>query len=366
MTGEPLLGFVDLVGALRRGGVPASAERVQAMLRALDELGDLYWAGRLTLCGSPQDIAAYDGVLAAYVEGRDGQRPPLRRPWDPPGLRRTLFATAKRDAMGEDASPQRETLAVQASPIEVLRHRDLAELSVVERAEANRLLAMLATASPQRPGRRFRPEHRGVIDPRRSARAILRVGGEPARLARRSRKPRARRLVLLIDVSGSMAPYADGLLRFAHAAVRHRPHSTEVFALGTRLTRLTAAMATPDPDAALRAAGALIPDWRGGTRLGESLGAFLRGYGHRGMARRAAVVVFSDGWEHGDAVPLRAAAERLARLAHRVVWATPHAARPGFEPLAGGLVAVLPHVDALLSGHSVAALEELVREVCRA
>jgi uncharacterized protein with von Willebrand factor type A (vWA) domain len=255
---------------------------------------------------------------------------------------------------------------VQASPVEVLRHRDLAELSIVERAEANRLLALLATTAPVRPSRRFRPDHRGVVDHRRSARAMLRVGGEPARLARRSRKPRPRRLVLLVDVSGSMAPYADGLLRFAHAAIRHRPRSTEVFALGTRLTRLTGVLSTPDPDTALRAAGAVIPDWRGGTRLGESLDAFLRGYGHRGMARRAVVVVFSDGWEHGDGAPLTAAAARLARLAHRVVWATPHAARPGFAPLAGGLVAVLPHVDALLSGHSVAALEELVREVCRA
>jgi uncharacterized protein with von Willebrand factor type A (vWA) domain len=364
MSDEPLAGLVDLVDALRRGGVPASAQRVQTMLRALAETGDLYWSGRLTLCGSPQDIAAYDAVLAGYFDRGDGRRAPPPRPWNPPGVRHSLFARAGSAAAAGEGEP--ETLAVQASPVEVLRHRDLAELSIVERAEANRLLALLATAAPERSGRRYRAAPAGQLDPRRSARAILRVGGEPARLSWRARRPRPRRVVLLIDVSGSMAPYADGLLRFAHAAVRNRPHSTEAFALGTRLTRLTAALGTPDPDAALRAAGALIPDWRGGTRLGESIGGFLRGYGHRGMARRAVVVVFSDGWEHGDAEPLRVAAQRLARLAHRVVWATPHAARPGFAPLAGGLVAVLPHVDALLSGHSIAALEELVREVCRA
>jgi uncharacterized protein len=362
---EPLLGIVDLVGALRRGGVPASAERVQAMLRAVDEVGDLYWAGRLTLCGSPEDLMRYDMAFAAYFAGRNHVRPPTATPWARPVLRQALFATGRREG-DNGASPQPEILAVQASPVEVLRHRDLSQLSMVEREEINRLIALLATATPRRPSRRYRPDSRGVLDPRRSARAILRVGGEPAKLAWRSRRRRPRRLVLLVDVSGSMAPYADGLLRFAHAAVRNRPHSTEVFALGTRLTRLTAAMATKDPDVALRAAGEVIPDWRGGTRLGESLNAFLRGYGHRGMARRAAVVVFSDGWEHGDPAPLQAAAAHLARLAHRVVWATPHAARPGFAPLAGGLVAVLPHVDALLSGHSVAALEELIREVCRA
>jgi len=365
MTAEPLLGFVDLAGALRRAGVPASPERVQAMLGAFDALGDLYWAGRLTLCGSPDDLAKYDAAFAAYFGGRAGGRQQAETPWARPVLQQALFAAA-RAGEGSEASPRPETLAVQASPVEVLRHRDLSQLSTVERDEVNRLLALLATATPRRPSRRYRPDSRGALDPRRSARSILRVGGEPARLAHRSRKARPRRLVLLIDVSGSMAPYADGLLRFAHAAARNRPQSTEVFALGTRLTRLTAAMATKDADAALRAAGAAIPDWRGGTRLGESLTAFLRGYGHRGMARRAAVVVFSDGWEHGDAEPLRAAAAHLARLAHRVIWATPHAARPGFAPLAGGLVAVLPHVDALLSGHSIAALEDLIREVCRA
>jgi uncharacterized protein with von Willebrand factor type A (vWA) domain len=247
--------------------------------------------------------------------------------------------------------------------VEVLRHRDLAGLSIVERAEVRQLLALLAPVAPVRPGRRPKPAYRGSIDARRSARAMLHAGGEPARLCRRTRRPKPRRLVLLIDVSGSMAPYADSLLRFAHAAVRQRPHATEVFAFGTRLTRLTGALGRPDPDAALAHAGALIPDWSGGTRLGEALSAFLREYGHRGMARRAVVVVFSDGWERGDPGLLAAAAARLARLAHRVVWATPHAGRPGFAPVAGGLAAVLPHVDALLSGHSLAALEEIVREI---
>jgi uncharacterized protein with von Willebrand factor type A (vWA) domain len=195
---------------------------------------------------------------------------------------------------------------------------------------------------------------------------MLRAGGEPVRLLRRRPRPRPRRLVLLVDVSGSMAPYADGVLRFAHAAVRCRPRATEAYSLGTRLTRITPALRQRDAEAALAAAGALIPDWRGGTRLGDGLRTFLRRDGHRGMARRAVVVVFSDGWERGDASQLAAAAAHLARLAYRVIWVSPHAGRPGFAPLAGGLAAVLPHLDALVAGHSLAALEELVREVGRA
>jgi uncharacterized protein with von Willebrand factor type A (vWA) domain len=194
-------------------------------------------------------------------------------------------------------------------------------------------------------------------------RSTLRALGEPARLARRHRRARPRRLVLLVDVSGSMAPYADALLRFAHAAVRCRPQSTEVFTLGTRLTRVTKALRSTDPETALAAASAAIPDWSGGTRLGDGLAAFVTRYAHPGLARRATVVVFSDGWERGDTAPLAEAVARLRRLVHRLVWVSPHRGRPGFAPTAGGLAAVLPHLDALLAGHSLAALAELAESL---
>lgn len=189
---------------------------------------------------------------------------------------------------------------------------------------------------------------------------MLRAGGEPLRLARRTRRVRSRRLVLLIDVSGSMAPYADALLRFAHAAVRRRPRSTEVFTVGTRLTRVTRALRARDPDVALAHAGRAIPDWRGGTRLGETLRAFLDRWGQRGTARQAVVVLASDGWERGDPALLGEQLARLSRLAYRVVWVNPHAGRVGYQPLTGGMVAALPHLDAFVAGHSLAALTELV------
>jgi uncharacterized protein with von Willebrand factor type A (vWA) domain len=173
--------------------------------------------------------------------------------------------------------------------------------------------------------------------------------------------------VLLVDVSGSMNAYADALLRFAHTAShRLRGPSTEVFTLGTRLTRVTREMAHRDADATLLGIAETVPDWSGGTRLGELMKRFLDEWGQRGMARGAVVVILSDGWERGDAELLGEQMARLHRLAHRVVWANPRAGRPGFAPLAAGMAAALPHVDDFVSGHSLAALERLASVVAGA
>jgi uncharacterized protein with von Willebrand factor type A (vWA) domain len=205
------------------------------------------------------------------------------------------------------------------------------------------------------------------VDRRRTLQRVLHAGGEPTRLAWQRRRSRPRRVVLLVDVSGSMSAYADALLRFAHAATRRlRGPGTEVFTLGTRLTRVTREMAARDADAALRAVADAVPDWSGGTRLGELVKQFLDDWGQRGTARGAVVVVLSDGWERGDATLLGEQMARLHRLAHRVVWANPRAGRPGFAPLAAGMAAALPHVDDFVSGHSLAALERLAAVVAGA
>lgn len=163
-----------------------------------------------------------------------------------------------------------------------------------------------------------------------------------------------------------MEPYADHLLRLAHRVVRSAPASTEALTMGTRLTRVTPAMRLHDPAAALAAAGRTVPDWSGGTRLGEVLEVFLDRHGQRGMARGAVVVVFSDGWERGDPALLAGQAVRLRRLAHRLIWVNPHRGKPGYLPLQGGIVAVAPALDALLAGHSLATFEELVGVIARA
>jgi uncharacterized protein len=356
---ETLAGFAR---TLRAAGVDASPDRLQAMLAALGHLdvldpADVYWAGRLTLCGCHDDLARYDRAFAAYFAGERGG--PLRRastieivrPVAAPGTE-----PAPADDEGENSPPQADAAA--ASLIEILRHRDIATLTAAERAEVRSHLALLSPIGPLRPSRRYQRAHRGPLDVRRTVRATLRRGGEPVRMLRHRHRPRSRRLVLIVDVSGSMALYADALLRFAHAAARRRP-GTEVFTLGTRMTRVSTQMRERDPGAALAAVAEAIPDWSGGTRLGELVKLFLDRWGQRGLARGAVVVVASDGWERGDAAVLGEQMARLRRLAHRVVWVNPHKARPGYAPLTAGMAAALPHVDDFVEGHSLAALAEL-------
>jgi uncharacterized protein with von Willebrand factor type A (vWA) domain len=266
---------------------------------------------------------------------------------------------------GDPNGDDQARAATAASRREVLRHKDITTLSVAERAELRRLVARLAPRVGRRRTRRYGAASRGAVDLERTVRRMLRDGGEPSRLARKARRRKPRRLVLLADVSGSMEPYADSLLRFAHAAVRAAPFNVEVFTLGTRLTRVTRELRQRDPDAALQAAGAAVPDWSGGTRLGESLKAFLDQWGQRGAARGAVVVLCSDGWERGDPALLGDQVARLARLAHAVVWVNPHRGKPGYEPVTGGMVAALPHIDRLVAGHSLAALEQLADVIAR-
>jgi uncharacterized protein with von Willebrand factor type A (vWA) domain len=193
-------------------------------------------------------------------------------------------------------------------------------------------------------------------------RRALRSGGVPISRAYSQPKPRPRRVVLLCDVSGSMEPYARALLRFLHAAVAEHTH-VEAFVVGTRLTRLTRELSTRDADAALDAASRRVLDWSGGTRLGEGLRDFNDRWGIRGMARGSVVVILSDGWDRGDPTLLAEQMQRLSRVAFRVIWVNPLKATADFAPLARGMAAALPFVDAFVSGHSLAALEELATTI---
>ncbi|HVM13048.1 MAG TPA: VWA domain-containing protein [Egibacteraceae bacterium] len=357
---------VGLARTLRAAGVPASPDRVHECVQALAALDprrreDVYWAGRLSFCADREDLVRYDRVFDAYFAGVTvGER---RRP--APARRVMLPAAGDSEPSSGEKGEDVAVTAASASAAEVLRSRDVGRLTPDEREELARLLTALRMPGETRRSRRFRPAHRGGIDRTRTVRELLRRGGEPARLRRQAHRVRRRKVVLLVDVSGSMAPYADALLRFAHAAARRGTAPTEVFTVGTRLTRVTREMSHRDPDTALAAVAAAVPDWSGGTRLGELLKEFLDVWGQRGAARGAVVVVLSDGWERGDVTLLGHQMERLARHAHRVVWANPRKGRPGYEPLAAGMVAALPHVDDFEEGHSLAALERLASLVAR-
>lgn len=347
---EAVVGFARM---LRAAGVGADHHRTQSFVTALTHLDvtrerDVYWAGRLTMCAGPDDLPRYDRCFAAFF---GGDRPRPARAGPPVIVTRPVaLPYGSGEADGEPSA-----LPATASDVEVLRHRDVARLTEAERREVHRLLALLRGERERRRSRRFRPSHRGDLDGRRTVREAVRRGGDPARLLLRAHRDRPRRVVMVVDVSGSMAPYADTLLRFANAMVRTEPRATEVFSAGTRLTRITAELRHRDPDAAMRACSAAIPDWSGGTRLGEELKALLRLPDPRG----ATVVIASDGWERGPAELLGAQMARLSRIAHRVIWVNPHKGDPGYRPLTAGMRAALPHVTDFVAGHSLAAFEEL-------
>ena len=206
--------------------------------------------------------------------------------------------------------------------------------------------------------------NRGGYDTRATMRQTLRSGGEVVRLMHREPTSRPRRVVLLCDVSGSMEPYARALLRLLHVAVAGQGR-VEAFAVGTRLTRLTRQLSSRDPDAALRQAIERVLDWSGGTRLGEGIGAFNDRFGMPGMARGAIVVILSDGLDRGDPTRLAGEMARLHRAAHQTIWVNPLKASAGYEPLARGMAAALPHVDQFVEGHSAASLDALVGVIAR-
>lgn len=332
----------------------------------LDRRDRVYWAARATMVRRPEDIDAFDHAFEAFWEGRT-------RPAAPVGDVETITLALEDEGLDptdeddEDegsGAPPGPVVAVRYSPTEILRDKDFAAYTHAEFDEARRLMADLRMTGSVRRSRRRRPSRRarGAPDLRRTVRQAFRSGGEPMRRSWLEPAERPRRIVLLCDVSGSMEPYTRGLLRFLHAAVAGRGR-VEAFAIGTRLTRLTRELSSRDPDAALARAGRAVPDWSGGTRLGEGIRRFNDEWGMRGTARGAIVVVLSDGWDRGDAAILAREMERLQRVAHRVVWVNPLKSTAGYAPLARGMAAALPYVDRFVEGHSVAALEHLAQVI---
>lgn len=360
---------MGFVGALRRAALPVPSDAAVLYAEAVAAVGvecpeGVYWAGRATLVRRPEDVAGYDWVFAAYFGGLPMAL--VSQPVEPFEL---VLDTGGSAGDGDDQPEGGEpTRATRWSRQEILRHKDLAACTPDERAEALRLMADLRVHAALRRSRRRRrqPHGRGRPDLARSLRRATRTDGEVLELATTRPGQRPRRLVLLLDVSGSMEPYARALARFAHAAVAARRHGqVEVFALGTRTTRITRELATHDPDEALTRAAAAVDDWAGGTRLGRGLERFNDRWGTRGLARGAVVVILSDGWDRGDPDVLGAEMARLRRVAYRLVWVNPLQALPGYAPLAQGMAAALPHVDIMVEGHSVASLEALAQLVAR-
>ncbi len=299
---SPVEILVRFALALRDERLPVSTDRITSFVEAAALAGELYWPGRATLVSRRADIATYDRVFDSFFGGR---RPP------PVVVERAL--------------------AVEVAL--ATRHELLRE----ELVPADR--AALEFDPPQRRTRRTGAAPTGSLDLRRTIRRSFRTGGEPLERAWRARRKQPRRLVLLLDVSGSMSDYSHELLRVARA-VLHADRRNEAFAFGTRLTRLSRT--------------GTIPDWRGGTRIGDVLATFLREHGN--LSRGSIVVICSDGLDVGEPELLGSQMARLHRLAHKVVWLNPLKADPRYEPLTRGMQAALPHVDVFAAGHELGGL----------
>ncbi len=360
-TGEAIA--VAFTRALRESGiaVPISATLNFATALDLVGVGDRlapYWAGRATLVARPEDIELYDRVFAAFWEQRYGQRFTVESTPPPTTLALDTDDDASTDAGEEE--PSKDIQSVRFSRAEVLANKDFADCTEAELEELQRMMAELRfTTHAQRSRRQVRAKRDGDSpDLRRTIRAALKHQGEPLERHFRKKTIKPRRLVMILDVSGSMEPYARAFLRFSHAAVVARGR-VEAFSIGTRMTRLTRHLSNRDPNVALRAATPEMKDWSGGTRLGDTLAEFNDQWGIRGMARGAVVVILSDGWDRGDSAVLGEQMARLHRVTHQLIWVNPLKASEGYTPVAAGMAAALPHTDLFLSGHSYRSLDHL-------
>ncbi len=351
---ERLVAFGD---ALRREGVAVGTDGVATFCEAVALAPeDLYWAGRVTLVSREGDLAVYDRVFGAHFGGVEVRT--AATPEQPPVEQRMELPSPEDVGSEGDADGELSLM----SAVEVLRDKSFAAYT---EEELRVLLEVCARIDvPTRRTRRYRASRGGSPDMRRTLHRSLRMGGEPVERAWRTRRLRRRRVVLLLDVSGSMTSYSRALLHFALASVRAQ-QDWEVFCFATRLSRLTRTFRTGTPDDALAHAVREVVDWDGGTRIGASIATFLREYGRAGMARGAVVIICSDGLEVDDPDNVRVQMERLALLAHRVVWLNPLKGDPRYEPLARGMAAALPSIDVFASGHNLASLEALAEGLPR-
>ncbi|MEO6827211.1 MAG: VWA domain-containing protein [Microbacteriaceae bacterium] len=392
-TVEPAAFVAGFVTALRLAGVSLSPDRAARLAQALrlvppDSRSPLYWASRVVLISSREQLPVFDAVFAAVFDGmldpadsrgdtnappavgseeRIRAAPPDRRPTStqadqPKEMPPTPIPGGDSD-VGDQPEREREAILAVSSPEEHLHEMSFAELAPDEITRMRELVRQIVLSTPERLSRRTRRSVRrnAPLDLRRTVRAAQRTGGDPLRLLYARRRLRPRRLILLCDVSGSMEPYTRILLSLLQGAVTGA--QAEAFVFSTRLTRLTRQLAVRDPDQALALAAASTSDWAGGTRLAESIRHFVDNHGRRGLARGAVIVILSDGWAQDDPEQVAVQMARLKRLAYRIVWVNPRKVAPGYRPLVGGMAAALPYCDAFVSGHSYAALAEMASAI---
>jgi len=363
---------VAFARVLRGVGLDAPLDSVIVFVSALEQLGlenrnNVYWAAHSTLVRRHEDTPMFDRAFAVFWDQSIAIN---RSEEEPETISMTLLVDDEneQDKNNETAEPidDENTITLRFSSIETLREKDFAEYNDAELREAELFMTRLRLAGPPKKSLRLKKSnHYGARhDIRRTMRASLQHDGEPIERYWREPSTRLRRLVVLLDISGSMEPYSRALLRFMHAAVVGRQR-VEAFTFGTRLTRITKELTSRDPDRALAQTSTQVSDWSGGTRLGECLRTFNDSWGIGGMARGSIFVVLSDGWDRGDPEVLAEQMQRLNRVAFRMIWVNPLKVSPGYAPLARGMAAALPFIDDFVEGHSLDALQRLTEVISR-
>jgi len=356
---------------LRGAGLDVPLDSVIVFVGALTQLGlenreNVYWSAHATLIRRHEDVQIFDRAFKVFWE----QQIAVETATFEEQHESITLLVDDEDANTDDSSAEpiedENTIALRFSKIETLREKDFAAYNQLELREAEQFMASLRLAGPPKKSLRLMKtnRHGARHDIRRTMRATLQHDGEPIERYWREPSTKLRRLVVLLDISGSMEPYARALLRFMHAAVVGRQR-VEAFTFGTRLTRITKELTSRDPDKALAQTSAQVSDWSGGTRLGECLQSFNDNWGVGGMARGSIFVILSDGWDRGDPKVLADQMSRLSRVAYRVIWVNPLKVSPGYAPLARGMAAAMPYIDEFVEGHSLEALRELTEVISK-
>ena len=376
--------IVHFTRALRRAGVRVGPAQVQTAIQAVTAAGfarktDFYHILRATLITRAEHLETFHQVFMLFwrdpefIEHMIRMMSPMLRT-TPPERDRGAADRRARDAMGgpePEAPPDlpvREEVEMDAqasaSANEILRGMDFEQMSTAELAEATRAVRALRLPARPLPLRRSRPSVRasGNADLRATLARARRRGGEVDRILRRTPATRPPDLVAICDISGSMAGYSRILMQFFHTVAQTPGQGwgrVSAFTFGTRLTNVTRALRLKDPDQALAAAGREAGDWEGGTRIAEALHDFNRDWSRRVLSRGAVVILITDGLERGDTAQLSHEIERLHLSARSLIWLNPLLRYDAFAPKAGGIRAMLPHVDHFHACHSLKSLEEL-------
>ncbi len=365
-----LLRFAEV---LRRLGLDAGPANVLDMVRATEHVhigrrGEFYQAARSIFVHRRQDLPIFDEAFQVFWRkpntarsGMDlrsmGEQRRFRKPQASPGSDGLMDDTLSLDADPDGDSVSQVNLTRTYSAREVLRQKDFAQFTGQEIAEARRMMAALNWDLGQRRTRRMTPGNGARLDLRRTLRRSLQYGGELFDLAERGPRNRPRALVLICDVSGSMERYTRMLLHFIHTMAVGQP--VEAFLFATRLTRITRQLRYRSIGQAIAEVSRAVPDWAGGTRIGEAVKTFNYQWLRRTLRGQAIVMIISDGWDRGDPELLARETSRLQRSCHRLMWLNPLLGSPEYQPLTQGMQAALPYVDDFLPVHNMNSLQAL-------